>query len=76
MQHIELLTSFELDTPRLVKCMEDNAPHLLEREIFIRRFSDLPKITEGSWVLIFEDDPLFEDIVAYIQNVKVRIAII
>jgi len=56
--------------------MEDNAPHLLEREIFIRRFSDLPKITEGSWVLIFEDDPLFEDIVAYIQNVKVRIAII
>jgi len=26
--------------------------------------------------LIFEDDPLFEDIVAYIQNVKVRIAII
>jgi len=76
MTQIVLLTSFEPDTPRLAKCLADNAPHLLEREILIRRPSEAHTLDEASTVLVFKDDPIFEDIVSSIRKTSANIVII
>lgn len=76
MTQIVLLTSFESDTPRLAKCVADNAPHLLEREILIRRPSDEHSFDESSTVLVFKDDPIFEELVSSVQKTNANIIFI
>lgn len=78
LSNITLLSSLEIDFPRLEKCLADNAPAFLDKEINVRSFTQNGHydFAREQVVLLFKDDPVLEEIIEQIKRYATEIRLI